>query len=356
MALHKLVKRARAEGTPLIDGQQLTFVWQGQRAPYLLGDFNQWGYGMPPTELQAVGRGVWAHTVSLPAPAYLEYIYTDDLEGGERVPDPFNTHKASNGLGKFNYYVRMPGYQHSRLLRPKAGIARGTLTKHLLESDYLLVGGQRDLWLYQPPTPDPVPLLLVYDGNDYLRRAKLINIIDNLIAQGRIRPLALALIALSSVKGARFIEYVANEATVALAGQHILTLARQHLNLLDVNQYPGAYGTLGASMGGLMALYTALRLPNIYRHVMSQSGAFNFLIMPQTPLINFVVDHYDGPPLRIWLDCGQYEWLIHTNREMLPRLLAKGHHVIYREYAGGHNYTCWRDELAHGLETLFPLE
>ncbi|HEU5200205.1 MAG TPA: hypothetical protein VFU32_11240, partial [Ktedonobacterales bacterium] len=56
-----LLERARREGTPLIDGETVTFVWQGQDAPQLIGDFNNWGWGPgKPLDLLQIGTEVWA--------------------------------------------------------------------------------------------------------------------------------------------------------------------------------------------------------------------------------------------------------------------------------------------------------
>lgn len=359
MAQHKLLTRARKEGTPLIDGNRATFVWQGEAAPQLLGDFNGWGYMAPPVNLQQEGRGVWAHTLKLDPAAYIEYAYFTDIGEGERVPDPFNKRHSSNGIGSHNHYFDMPASRHTTLFRPRRDVARGKVTQHLLSHSYLLAGAKRDVWLYRPPsvsTPnnDPVPLVVVYDGNDYLRRQNIHHIIDNLIAQGRIRPLALAL--LGNGKQARLIEYTCSETTLAWVVGDVLELAQQELNLLDLRQHPGAYGVLGASMGGLMALYTALRLPLVFGNVLSQSGAFTLEIMKQPALINTMVEHFVGEPLNIWMDCGMYEFLIAANREMYPLLKSKGHQVTYREYAGGHNIISWRDELPHAFESMFPLQ
>ena len=54
----------------------------------------------------------------------------------------------------------------------------------------------------------------------------------------------------------------------------VLPLAAERLRLLDARTLPGAYGVLGVSMGGLMALYLGLRLPQVFGRVLSQSGAF----------------------------------------------------------------------------------
>ncbi|MBU1752106.1 MAG: esterase family protein, partial [Chloroflexi bacterium] len=131
-------------------------------------------------------------------------------------------------------------------------------------------------------------------------------------------------------------------------------LAQAHLPLLDVQTHPGAYGVLGASMGGLMALYMGLRAPHVFGYVLSQSGAFT--MMGRDLVVYDLVR--DGPvrPIRIWMDVGRYEWLLPTNQHMHALLEAKGYDVTYREYNGGHNYSSWRDDVWRGLELLLNPE
>jgi len=38
----KILERARIEGTPLIDGDMVTFIWYGEKAPKLMADFSDW--------------------------------------------------------------------------------------------------------------------------------------------------------------------------------------------------------------------------------------------------------------------------------------------------------------------------
>jgi enterochelin esterase family protein len=41
---------------------------------------------------------------------------------------------------------------------------------------------------------------------------------------------------------------------------------------------------------------------------------------------------------------------------MQPILRENGYDVTYREFVGGHNYTCWRDDAWRALENLFSLK
>jgi len=104
-------------------------------------------------------------------------------------------------------------------------------------------------------------------------------------------------------------------------------------------------------MGGPMALYAAYRAPEMFGHVLSQSGAFNVL---NRDLVVFdLVRQCNPKPLQVWMDVGRYESLVECNRRMNELLALRGYDVTYREYSGGHNYPSWRDDLWRGLELLY---
>lgn len=341
-----LLHRARAEGAPVIEGGRATLLWRGRTAPSLIGDFIHWGReGQAPVTPRQIGPGLWAHTLELPPDAYIEYAW---LRDGRRVPDPLNPRVTRNGLGELNHFFYMPEAAPTPLVRRARGAPAGTLTRDVLPAGRLQVGGQRTVHFYQPPTPDPCPLLVVFDGQDYLRQARLPTLIDNLIAQGRMQPVALALIENSR---ARLIEYACSEATLAFLLYVVLPAARARLNLIDAAEQPGVHGVLGASLGGLMALYTGLRVPHLFGRVLSQSGAF---VVEGHPFVVWDLIRYEPRlPIRLWLDVGRFEWLLDANRRLRALVEPKATGVTYREINAGHNYTAWRDDLPHGLETLF---
>lgn len=347
---HPLIERAQCEGTPLIDGESATFVWRGRFAnpPQVIGDFNEWGNAAKPLKLKRRAPGVWAATLSLPRDAFMEYAL---VRRQRRVLDPFNSHKLWNSINAYNQFFYMPEAAPTPLAKRRRAVPRGAVTRHRLHSPLLVAGGQREVYLYQPPAPGPYPLIVVYDGPDYMRRAQLTTLVDNLIAQKRIRPVALAL--LQNGGQARHIEYACGEGTLKFVQQVVVPFAQKKLKLIDPERSPGAFGVLGASMGGLMALYTGLRLPQIFGQVLSQSGAFS--IHNFDHVIYDVVQYGPTRPIRIWMDVGQYDLtpLLPANRRMLDLLMGKGYALTYREFNAGHNYTAWRDEVWRGLETLF---
>jgi enterochelin esterase family protein len=189
----------------------------------------------------------------------------------------------------------------------------------------------------------------VLDGQDYRSRGRIVNIVDNLICDGRIRPLAMAMTYHGRQN--RFTEYSCSERHLGLLLNCLLPLAKRNLNLLDETTEPGVHGILGASMGGLMALFAGLRFPQIFGQVLSQSGAFT--LGNHDTVVWDLVRHGPVRPIRIWMSAGRYEWLLQCNRRFHQHLESQEYDVTYREFSAGHNYTAWRNDVWRGLERLY---
>lgn len=342
-----LEARARKQGTPVIDGDTATFVWLGRGPVSVTGDFQDWTGD--PLPLEPVSPGVWTRSLTLPRDAYVEYALLDSR--GRRVKDPLNRQRSSNGVGGFNSCFSMPEHRPTELTRPVGdAFPRGRVTRHTVQTSEYAVGPSREVFLYEPPVTGPYPLLVVLDGTDYLRRAQLTTLVDNLIRLQRIRPIALAMAANGGAS--RTLEYACNEATLAFLLHQVLPLAKQKLQLIDEASQPGVHGVLGASLGGLMALYLGLRAPHVFGHVLSQSGAFAIPDLGDMAVFD-LARASKGKPLSVWMDCGIFERLLEGNRRMLPVLQDAGHRVQYREYPAGHNYPAWREDVWRGLEWLY---
>jgi enterochelin esterase family protein len=349
------LQRARKSGNPVIDGSEVTFFWDGRTAPTLLSDANNWNEKsnpfkrLSPRLRPASTKSVWYCTLTLPRDAYVEYAFFDRVSQ-EKFLDPLNRRTVSNGLGGRNNFFYMPQTMPSPFTVRRADIPVGALTSHRVETRWLRDDYEREIFFYRPPVNEPVPLLVIYDGQDYLQRGKLTTMVDNLIADGRIRPIAMAFLP----NGGRWrsVEYACSDATILWLDQVILPLAQEKLNLIDIHEEPGTFGVLGASLGGTMSLYTGLRMPDVFGRVLSQSGAY--MIESRDFAIVDLVRHGQAQGIEIWMDVGRLDTLLEDNRKMHALLQEKKYQVAYREFSGGHNYSAWRDDLWHGLEAMFP--
>lgn len=121
---------------------------------------------------------------------------------------------------------------------------------------------------------------------------------------------------------------------------------------------------MGASLGAVASLSTAIRYPNFYGRLLLQSGSFAFSDIgshdrgPVFDPIADMVNAYRAAPTevteKVFVSCGMYESLIYENRSLVPMLQSTGMDVRYVEARDGHNWENWRDRLREGLSWLFP--
>jgi len=340
-----LVAQAQAQKTPLISREQATFVWTGDQVPVLVGDmtgWRPWEAGSGGQKMEEVGPGVWSCTLTLPPDAYVEYVYLVD---GQRRYDPFNPRRVPNGFGEHNNCFWMPHAPRSPLFRRRRMVPAGTVRQQVFRS-IRLAGGRRTVRLYQPAQEGPYLLLLVLDGKDYLQRAKLTTLADNLLHERTLPPLAIAF--LDNARESRFAEYGCSEALVGFVAQELLPWVTSQVALVP---QIGGHCVLGASLGGLAALWLGVRLPEIFGRVFSQAGGFALGFTNELG-VTTILRVGERIPLRIYLDCGRFDPLLAANRAMYELLQARGYEVAYREFNAGHNYPAWREDLTAGLQWL----
>jgi enterochelin esterase-like enzyme len=349
-----LLQGVREHGTPIIQGNRATFVWEGETAPLLISDASGWEdhprvfKRLSIRSRQAPSQPLWSTSLTVPRDAYVEYAFLDP-DSQEHILDPYNARSTSNGMGNRNNFFYMPDAAPSPVSQRRLDVPAGSLTHHRVDTWMMQDDAERDVYLYTPPAKGPFPLLVVYDGPDYLHRGRLATMVENLIAEKRIRPIAMAL--LQNGRSRRHLEYICSDATISWIDQEVLPLARKHLKLLNIKQQPGSYGVLGASAGGIAAMYTGLRMPEIFGKVLSQSGVFS--LEGRGLVAMDLVRYRHAQKLKIWMDVGSLDDLLEDNRRMSRLLQQQEYDVTYREFSGGHNYTAWRDDLWRGLEEMF---
>ena len=115
--------------------------------------------------------------------------------------------------------------------------------------------------------------------------------------------------------------------------------------------------------GALAATYTALKNPDLFGNVLSQSGSYWWWPQWQATGIRITDDagalirqYNEAAPRRIrfYMETGTWEGdvMLEPNRKFRDVLLGKGYDVQYEERIGGHDYVRWRDSLSEGLRRL----
>ncbi len=259
-----------------------------------------------------------------------------------------------------------------RLENRRRALRRGSLERiAAFESEIL--GNRRDITIYLPPGYDRgtvrYPVLYVQDGQNLFEpeRAfipgqpwRLDEAADDAIGERTAQPMLI--VGVDHAGPARIEEYTPTRDASRQAGGKAGDYARMLLDelkpLIDsrYRTIPSDSAIGGSSLGGLASLYVGLMHADVFHRLalMSPSVWWN------RGAIFEVVDRFDGPRPRIWLDVGGREGVdtLRDARTLRDRLLRKGWKdadLRYREdRRGDHSERAWGRRARAMLEFLFP--
>jgi enterochelin esterase family protein len=342
---------------PLVDGSQVTFVFLGHADGVSL---RHWVFGLESatTLERAPNTDVWFLTLEIPPASRVEYKFEIHRGGGsEWIEDPLNPARARDPFGA-NSVLQGEGYVVPDWTNVDPVARPGSLEQFHVESK---VWGRRSGQLYLPARfrrSRQYPLLVVHDGEDYLRYAGLQTVLDNLIHRLEIPDLIVALFNSPD----RLNEYADDENHARFMTEELLPQVAAKYPLLD---RPQDRCLMGASFGAIASFSTAMRAPGVWGRLLLQSGSFAFTDIgrhnrrgPRFDRVVQFVNAYRADPSaisqRVFVSCGVYESLIYENRSLVPLLQDTGMQVRFVEARDGHNWQNWRDRLREGLSWLFP--
>jgi enterochelin esterase family protein len=333
--VEQFLEMIKVLGTPMIDGPSVHFIHYapGARQVALTGEFNQWdlhGVAMTP-----VGQtGIFYHTLEFHEPVRVEYKLIVD---GQWIVDPFCPNAIDNGIGEQNSFFVVGDLQEPPELQWVPTIPHGRVEEFDYESK--LLHNQRRVYVYLPPGYDTArtkrfPTLYVHDGGEYLSRAQLATVVDNLIHGKAVPPLIVVMVDPVD----RMREYHANEEYARFVEQELIPSIDSRYRTLAQRE---ARGVIGASLGGLISTYLALSRPQLFSKAGGQSSAFFVAEESLAALVNGLT-----AKIAFYFDVGAYEpQFIPAHRRLVPLLEAKGCPCFFQELAGGHNWTSWRAHL-----------
>ena len=358
----------KAVGTPMIDGDSAHFVYYDPEARHvrLSGEFNQWDRrGLHMTSLR--DTGISYCTLQFRGPVRVEYKFIVD---GEWMTDPFCPNVIDNGIGEQNSFFVVGDFRDPPELEVNPAIPHGRVEEFDFESKVL--NNRRRVYVYLPPgyeaeAASRFPALYVHDGGEYLTRALLATVLDNLIHSGDVVPLVAVMV--DPVDRGR--EYWANEDYARFTEQELVPYIDRRYRTLARRE---GRGVMGASLGGLISTYLALSRPHLFSKVGGQSSALFLLEGGRVPgpaaelrkRFAGLQNHWVEPqslaslaeklraPIAFYFDVGKYEpQFIPAHRRLVPLLEAKDCPCFFQELTGGHNWTSWRAHLKDLLTFLW---
>ena len=197
-----------------------------------------------------------------------------------------------------------------------------------------------------------LPVLYVTDGHEYADETmgSLVVVLDNLIAQGLIRPVMAVFIdprvngqnrrADQYVLNPRFARFVAGELVPVIDAGYATSPLR------------GDRGILGTSLGGLNSAWFALQAGDLFGRIAIQSPAFQVAD-------GAIIDLFRNAPrldVDIFLTHGTFHDFGETTAEFLAILDDKGYDYTKLVVNEGHSWGNWRALLDDVLIAFWPAQ
>ncbi|MGA7402683.1 MAG: alpha/beta hydrolase-fold protein [Candidatus Sulfotelmatobacter sp.] len=316
--------------------------------------------GVEPVAMQKDDQGVWAVTPAPLAPDYYGYSFLVD---GVRIIDPQNPLLVPNLLTPASA-VHVPG--PTSLPWELNDVPHGEIHHHFYKS--LVAADERDYYVYTPPGYEsshkkkyPVLYLLhgySDDASGWTAVGRANVILDNLIAQGKARPMIIVMPlgygtmgmiqqswgawSNTELRDANFKKF-----TEALLTEVMPQVEKEYRITQDRN----ARAIAGLSMGGSESLLTGLN----HLDKFSWIGAFSSGGIPEVFAKDFPsLDAKANQQLHLlWIACGTEDHLITINRNLREWLKSKGVKATEIETPGEHTWMVWRRNLAEFVPLLF---
>jgi enterochelin esterase family protein len=315
--------------------------------------------GAKPAPMQKDEQGVWTVTTAPLQPDFYGYSFFAD---GVDLLDPANPVRKPNFLYNSSE-VHVPG--PTSLPWERNDVPRGIVHHHFYKSG--VVGDERHFYVYTPPGYDrgkqAYPALYLLhgfsddaDGWTEVGRAHVI--LDNLIAQGKAKPMIVVMPlgygapemlshGLAAFDHASLRQRNWEKFAEALLTEVMPQVEAAYRTSNDRN----ARAIAGLSMGGSESLLTGLNHLDKFAWIGAfSSGGLQDNFDSEFPGLDAKVN---GKLRLLWVACGTEDHLIGINRQFREWLKGKGIEHVDIETPGEHTWMVWRRNLAEFSTLLF---
>ena len=319
-------------------------------------------------DLKEGKEGVWEYTTPLPLlPELYNYSFIVD---GLKTTDPANVYLIRDVATVFNVFI--VGGARADLYKVNS-VNHGTVSRRWYWSPSLKMN--RRLAVYTPAGYEgsnkryPVFYLLHGMGGDeeaWLALGRASQILDNLIAAGKAKPMIVVMtngnVSQEAAPGESSLGYIVP--TMQLPKTMDGSMEESFPDV--VNFIDATYRTVkrksgraiaGLSMGGFHSLHISKQYPDMFDYV----GLFSAAIMPDKQVKSSVYDNtenklkiqFNKNPKLYWIAIGKTDFLYKANEEYRKMLNEKGFKYTYYETDEGHIWRNWRIYLTEFVPMLF---
>jgi len=315
------------------------------RTVWCEAEWNDWR----PMPLDRGADGLWSCASQPVAPDIYEYNLFAD---GARVIDYQNPATKN----RFTALAHVPGPEPA--LYDTRDVPHGAVHLHWYHS--AITGAPRRMHIYTPPGYEtdparryPVLYLLHGAGDDdagWVRSGRANFILDNLLAQARVRPMVVAMPD-GHVFGTNWKEDRGTKLRAFAADffEHIMPSVEQ---LYRIDPTRARRAMAGLSMGGGQAIATGVTRPAMF----GAYGLFSSGLWPEvSPLLEAALPDLRGqPPGILWIGIGRRDFLYGHCTNLRRALDVAGIPFTVHEDDTAHSWRTWRDYLARFAPLLFP--
>ncbi len=312
-------------------------------------------------------KGFWTFTSSvLPSELY-SYSFIVD---GVTTTDPSNVYLIRDVASVFNVFIIKGG--EGDLYSVKE-VPHGSVTRRWYNSQGLNM--ERRITIYTPPGYEsstrkfPVLYLLHGAGGDeeaWMALGRLSQIMDNLIAQGKAKPMIVVMpngnVSQEAAPGEgirgfykpQFMENKTMDGTFEAAFMDIVNFIEKNYRVIADKKNRAI---AGLSMGGFHALHISRYYPNMFDYI----GLFSPAILPNEKVHSKIYEDFDETLKKqmdngyklYWIGIGKTDFLYKNVAEYRAKLDAMKMPYEYSESDGGHIWRNWRVYLSEFVPRLF---
>ena len=319
-------------------------------------------------DLKEGQEGVWEYTTPEPLkPELYSYSFVVD---GLRMNDPANVYLIRDVSTLTNVFIIGGDRADFYKVNP---VPHGTVSRIWYDSPAL--GLERRMTVYTPVGYEtsgkryPVLYLLHGMGGDeeaWISLGRTAQILDNLIAQGKARPMIVVMPNGNASQEAAPGE--SSRGMVPPTMQLPKTMEGSYeqafpeiVKFIDKNyrtiKSKSGRAIAGLSMGGFHSLHISKQYPDMFNYI----GLFSAAIMPNKEVSSPIYENMEGKlkvqfdknPALYWIAIGKTDFLYKANEEYRKLLDEKGYKYTYYESDEGHIWKNWRIYLTEFVPMLF---
>ncbi len=323
-------------------------------------------------------NGVWSYTTGKLAPEM--YSYTFNIDGMTGVKDPANVYVNRDIISFTNIFIVSNEKGDKGDLYRVNEVPHGNLSKVWYNSPTLKM--QRRMTVYTPAGYDkgknyPVMYLLHGAGGDenaWSELGRAAQIMDNLIATGKAKPMIVVMPNGNTDCQAAPGEWSRGMYQPSFMGsvnqRPIATMDESFMDIVKYieSHYKVAKGKknraiCGLSMGGGHSFATSKRYPDAFNYVGLFSAGLNiggernksfYELLQQNKEVQQQLSRlFSAKPALYWIAIGKTDFLYQQNADLRRYLDEKGYKYEYVETEGGHIWRNWRIYLTMFAQKIF---